>query len=178
MRIRWWWWLLALSPAAAGVVSIALGVGDLRSSGLILGVSVSLGLVAIILLLRAPWRGKSGFSKWLATVPALLLGLVALLGVSEGLPEFVQARGLFLGVDSVGPVAVVYHDGTLLILGNDSTGGFAWASDEGSEWARVGEDALTEMEIVDAIEFGESVVVVGQSDDAEGVVLVSVDGWW
>jgi hypothetical protein len=175
VKVRWWW-MLALVPAVAGVVSIAMGVGDFRSSGLILGVSVSVGLLAIILLVRAPWRDRHGASRWLAPIPGLMLGAVALVGVSEGLPEFLQARGLFIDVDSVGPVAVLFHEGNLVIVGNDTTGGYAWISDDGSEWSRVEDDALTELEIADATDYGSAVVVVGQSTEAEGVVLVSQDG--
>ena len=176
MKVRWWWWVLAFVPAVAGVMSIALDVGDFRSSGLILGVSLSVGLVAIILLVRAPWRGRHGASKWLAPIPGLMLGAVALAGVSQGLPEFLQARGLFIDIDSVGPVAVLVHEGNLVIVGNDTTGGYAWISDDGSEWSRVDDDALTELEIADATDYGSAVVVVGQSTEAEGVVLVSHDG--
>jgi hypothetical protein len=176
VKVRWWWWVLALVPAVAGVVSIAMGVGDFRSSGLILGVSLSLGLMAIILLVRASWRGRRGVSKWLVPVPGLMLGAVGLLGVSEGLPEFLQARGLAIDVDSVGPVAVLDLDGTLVIVGNDTTGGFAWTSDDGSNWNSIGDERMTELEIVDATLHGSTVVVIGQSTEAEGVVMVTEDG--
>lgn len=176
MKTRWWWWVLALTPAAAGFVSIALGVGDMRSSGLMAGASVSLGLVAILLLARAPWRGKRGLVRWLSPVPALLLGAVSLLGLSEGLPEFLQARGLFIDVDSVGPVAVVDHDGRLVLFGNDTAGGFVWASEDGLSWSSVEVEVLTELEgIADATVFDSSIVVLGQAG-AEAVVLISADG--
>lgn len=176
MKTRWWWWILALTPAAAGFVSIATGVGDMRSSGLMAGVSVSMGLMAIIRLARAPWRRKRGLRRWLSPVPALLLGAVSLLGLSEGLPEFLQARGLFIDVDSVGPVAVVDHGGRLVLFGNDTAGGFVWASEDGSSWSRVEVQALTELEeVADATVFDSSIVVLGQSG-AEAVVLISADG--
>jgi hypothetical protein len=140
------------------------------------GVSVTFGLVGVLLLLSAPWRGRDGVGRWSSLVPPLLLGLVSLLGLSEGLPEFFQARRLFVDVDSVGPVAVVEHEGTLVMVGNDTTGGFAWASEDGSDWTSVSADVLGELEIVDATVYGSSVVVVGQSLEAEAVVLVSEDG--
>ena len=176
MRIRWWWWVLALVPAAAGVVSVAFGAGDLRSSGLMAGVSVSLGLVAVLLLLRAPWRRRDGAARWFSVVPPLLLGLVSLLGLSEGLPEFFQARGLFLDVEAVGPVAVVEDEGTLLVVGNGTEGGFAWTSDDGSDWTSISADVFAELEVADAAVYGSSIVVVGQSAEAEAVVLVTEDG--
>ncbi len=176
MKIRWWWWALALGPAAAGFASIAMGAGDMRSSGLMAGVSLSMGLVAIILVARAPWRGKRGLRRWLSPVPALLLGAMSLLGLSEGLPEFLQARGLFLHVDSIGPVAVVEHDGRVVLFGNDTAGGFVWASDDGSTWGSVDVGVLTELEeVADATVFESSIVVLGQSG-AEAVVLISADG--
>lgn len=172
-----WWWVLALSPAAAGVASIASGAsGDMRSSGLMAGVSVSIGLVAILLLARAPWRGKRGLGRGLSPLPALLLGAVSLLGLSEGLPEFLQARGLFISVDSVGPMAVLDHDGRLVLFGNDTAGGFVWASEDGSSWSIVEVEVLTELEVIaDATVFDSSIVVLGQTG-ADAVVLISADG--
>lgn len=176
MRASWWLWLLALVPAVAGVVSISFGSGDLRSSGLMVGVSVSLGLVAVLLLLRAPWRARDGLSRWISLVPPLLLGMVSLLGLSEGLPEFFQARGLFVSVESVGPVAVVHYEGSLLIVGNDAAGGSAWVSVDGSGWTEASDDELTELVVADAVVHGSSIVVVGQSAEAEVVALVTEDG--
>jgi hypothetical protein len=135
-----------------------------------------MGLLAIILLVRAPWRDRRGVSKWLAPVPGLILGAVALLGVSVGLPEFLQARGLAVDIDSVGPVAVIDHEGTLVVVGNDTTGGFAWTSDDGSNWNSIEDEAMTELELVDAVAYGSMMVVIGQSTEAEGVAMVSEDG--
>ncbi|MEX2653517.1 MAG: hypothetical protein WD532_00640, partial [Acidimicrobiia bacterium] len=86
---------LAAIPAAAGWVShTVLRSGNFRSSGLVVGISVSLGLVGLILLTNRPWRGRAGARRLLAVIPGLGLGLVALVGVALGLPEFLQARGL------------------------------------------------------------------------------------
>lgn len=177
MPSRWWWWVLALSPAFAGAISFAVDVGDFRTSGLIAGVSISIGLIAIILILRAPWRGRRGVGWWVSVVPGLLLGMISLLGLSEGLPEFFEARGLFVDVDSVGPVKVLAHEDVAVIVGNDREGGFVWISEDGSNWTLFDDEALAELELVDGITNGPSTVVVGRSaDPSEGVVLVSEDG--
>lgn len=178
MTTRWWWWPLAAVPALAGAVSLALEVGDFRSSGLIAGVSISIGLAAITLLLRAPWRGRRGIGRLLPVVPPLLLGMISLVGLSEGLPEFFQARGLFIDVESVGPIKVVIHDGAVVVVGSDTEGSFVWVSGDGSEWSIIDDSTLAELELVDALVANGSVVVLGRSTetDAAGVVLVSEDG--
>lgn len=178
MKTPWWWWVLALAPAVAGVVSLSLDPGgDFRSSGLMAGVVASIGLVAILRLLKAPWRGRQGFRRWVSVVPGLLLGIVSLLGLSSGLPEFFEARGLFIDVDSVGPVKVLAHADTAVIVGNDRAGGFIWISEDGSNWTLIDDEALAEYELVDGITSGPSTVVIGRSaDPSEGVVLVSEDG--
>lgn len=177
MKRRWWWWVLALSPALAGAISFALELGDLRTSGIMAGVSISIGLIAILLLLGAPWRGTQGIRRWVSVVPGLMLGLVSLLGLSEGLPEFFEARGLFIAVDSVGPVKVLAHDHAVVIVGNDREGGSVWVSEDGSNWTSIDDEALAELELVDGITDGLSMVVVGRSaDPTEGVALASEDG--
>ncbi|MEX2280215.1 MAG: hypothetical protein WEA76_09015, partial [Acidimicrobiia bacterium] len=63
---------LAAIPAVAGWVShTVLRTGDFRSSGLVVGISVSLGLVGLILLAERPWRGRAGARRLLAAIPGL-----------------------------------------------------------------------------------------------------------
>ena len=171
-----WWWVLAALPTVAGVISIAAGTGDLRTSGLVLGVSLSIGISAIILLSRAPWRNRTGIARWVAPVPALLLGLVGLAGLLQGLPEFLQARGLFIDVDSVGPVAVVEADGLLVMVGNDTSGGFVWTSPDGTTWTEADESNARDLEMADLVGLESGVALLAQSPDAEGVILVLEDG--
>jgi hypothetical protein len=110
-------------------------------------------------------------------VPGLLLGMISLLGLSEGLPEFFEARGLFIEVDSMGPVKVLAQDDAVVIVGNDREGGFIWISEDASNWTLIDDEALAELELVDGITNGPSTVVVGRAvDPSEGVVLVSEDG--
>lgn len=78
-------------------------------------------------------------------------------------------------MDSMGPVQVLAHDDAVVIVGNDREGSVIWISEDGSNWTLIEE--LDEMELVDGITSGPSIVVVGESSDpSEGVVLVSEDG--
>jgi len=177
VRIRWFWWVLAAVPAFAGFVSLSLGVGDFRSSGLVAGVALSLGLVAILLLVRRPWRGKRGVSRWLSMVPGLLLGLVALLGLAEGALEFLQARGLFLDIDGVGPTAMVGFDGGYVVVGDDGESGVVWVSEDGTSWSQSDDPVIGGVLLRDVIVVGGGLLAVGEgSDPTEAVVLSSTDG--
>jgi hypothetical protein len=169
--------VLATIPALAGIVSLQLGVGDFRSSGLVLGVAMSLGLLAILLLWRRPWKGRDGVSKWLEPVPGLMLGLVALLGLSEGLPEFLQARGLFLDIDSQGPRAMVGFDGGFVLAGDDGNGGVLWLSDDGTKWSQIEEPVFDDVLLRDLLVVENGLLALGESaDPSEAVVLSSADG--
>jgi len=178
VRVRWFWWVLALVPAFAGFVSLEVfGVGDFRSSGLIAGMSLSLGLVAVLVLWRRPWRGKRGVSRWLSTFPGLLLGLVALVGLSAGLPEFLQSRGLFLDVDGVGPRALAGFDGGYLVVGDDGDSGIVWFSEDGTSWSQVDDPIFDGLVFRDLIVVEDRLVAVSRSSDpTEAVVLSSTDG--
>lgn len=110
-------------------------------------------------------------------VPGLLLGMISLLGLSQGLPEFFQARGLFIDVNSVGPVKVLAHGDGALIVGNDRGGGSIWVSEEGSNWTLIDDEALTELELVDGITNGPTTFVIGRSTNpTDAVLLASEDG--
>ncbi len=177
VRVRWFWWVLAVAPALAGFVSLQLGVGDLRSSGMMLGAAVSLGLVAVLLLLRRPWSGRNGVSKWLAPIPGLMLGLVALVGLLLGLPEFLQARGLFLDVDSHGPRAMVAFDGGFVLVGENADGGLVWLSEDGTSWSEIDDPVFDGVVLRDLLITEDGLLAVGQGGDvAEAVVLSSADG--
>ncbi len=177
MRIRWFWWVLAVLPAFVGFVSLSLGVGDFRSSGLVTGISLSLGLMAILLLLRRPWGGKQGVSRWISAIPGLMLGLVGLLGLAISSSEFLEARGLFIDVDDAGPRAVVSFDDSYVLVGDDTNGGFVWFSADGATWKPVDDpifDDLDELRDVIAVEGG--LIAVGSDGRGEAVILVSADG--
>ncbi len=178
VKIRWFWWVLAATPAVAGVLSLEVfGAGNFRSSGLVAGISVSLGLLAVLLLLRRPWRGRRGASRWLSVIPGLVLGLVALAGLNEGLPEFLEARGLFVDVDAVGPRAVAHFDDGYVVVSNDANGGFVWFSADGTDWLRVDDPVLDDLELRDVIAVEGGLVAVGeQADPTEAVILSSSDG--
>lgn len=177
MKVPWIWWALAAVPALVGVVSLQLGVGDFRSSGLVLGISMSLGLVAILLLSTRPWSPRVGVSKWRAPVPGLILGLVALLGLSEGLPEFLQARGLFLDVDSQGPRAMVGFNGGIVLAGDDGEGGLLWLSDDGTSWSQIEHPVFEGVLLRDLLVVDDGLLALGEgSDPSEAVVLSSADG--
>ena len=177
MRVRWSWWVLAAVPALAGIVSLRLGVGDFRSSGAVLGVALSLGIVAILLLWRRPWKDRGGVSKWLAPAPGLMLGLIALLGLSEGLPEFLQARGLFLDVDSQGPRSMVAFDGGFVLAGDDGDSGVLWLSDDGTSWTQIEGPVFDGVLLRDLLVTEDGLLAVGGSvDPSEAVVLTSADG--
>lgn len=178
IRIGWFWWVLATVPALAGVLSLAVfGTGNFRSSGLVAGISVSLGLLAVLLLWRRPWRGRRGASRWLSVVPGLVLGLVALAGLNEGLPEFLEARGLFVDVDAVGPTAVVWFDDGYVVVGNDSNGGSVWFSADGTNWLRADDPVLDGLQLWDMIAVEGGLVVLGQAaDPSDAVILSSSDG--
>jgi hypothetical protein len=177
MRIRWFWWLLALVPALAGFVSLGMGVGDFRSSGMVPGVGLSLALVAILLLVRRPWRRKRGVSGWLSAIPGLMLGLVGLLGLAFGLPEFLEARGLFLDVDDVGPRAAASFNGGYVVVGEDSNAGIVWVSADGVNWVHVEDPILDDLEeLRGVVAVDDGLVALGSDGLGEAVILVSSDG--
>ena len=142
-----------------------------------LGVAISLGLLAILLLWRRPWKGRDGLSKWLAPIPGLLLGLVALLGLSEGLPEFLQARGLFLDVDSRGPRSMVVFDGGFVLAGDDGEKGLLWLSDDGSSWNQIEDPIFDGVLLLDLVVVEDGLLVVAAREDpSEAVIFSSPDG--
>ena len=177
VRIRWSWWVLAAVPALVGVLALMLGVGDFRSSGLVAGISLSLGLVAILLLWRRPWRGRKGVFRWLAPVPGLLLGSVALLGLSQGLPEFLEARGLLVDVDGQGPRAMVGFDGGYVVVGDDGESGVVWFSEDGTNWSQVNDPLFVDVLMRDVILVEGGLLALGEgSESAKAVILSSTDG--
>ena len=90
MSARWYIWLLVLVPALLGFASLTLEVRDMRSSGFVAGVALSIGGLAILVLRRGRWRTVRGVRRVVALVPAVALGVVAALGLLVGVPEFVQ----------------------------------------------------------------------------------------
>lgn len=152
-------------------------VGDFRSSGLIAGISVSLGLVALILLANRPWQRCAGVSSVLSVIPGLVLGLIALVGVAEGLPEFLQARGLFVDVDDFGPRSVVSFAAGFVLVGDDADGGMIWYSPDGVDWSQVDDPVLDGLEMRDVVFVDGDLVAVGAVEEpTQAVILVSSDG--
>jgi hypothetical protein len=153
------------------------GVGDYRSSGLMAGVAVSLGLVGLLLLAGRPWRGRAGIGRWLSVIPALALGFIALVGLAMGLPDFLMASGLFVDVDGVGPRSVVAFGDGFVLVGDDGEQGFVWFSEDGSTWSASHDPVLTETAIRDVIVVDGDLIAFGASEDpTEAVILTSADG--
>lgn len=97
--------------------------------------------------------------------------------MSEGLPEFLQARGLFLDVDSQGPRALVGFDGGYVLAGDDGEGGLLWLSDDGASWSRVEHPAFDGVLLRDLLVIEDGLLVVGEgANPSEAVVLYSADG--
>ncbi len=179
MRVRWYVWVAAFLPAVAGGVSLVLDdTGDFRSSGLMAGVGVTLGVLAVLLGLLRPWRTRSGRSKLGSIAGVGLLGIAALAGIAGGVPELLQARfGWFVSPDAYGPRSVVGVDGGFVAVGNDRDGGVIWFSSDGSSWSRVSAAPLTGLEMRDLVVADDALVAIGApSGSDQGVVLSSPDG--
>ena len=176
MNIRWYWWALALVPALSGFVSMdVFGVGNFRSSGFVASVGITFGLLAVLVFFRKPWRSSTRILRWLGSLSFVLLGFVSLIGLTEGIPEFLQARGLFVDVDAYGPRAVVAKNEGFVVVGNDREGGVAWHSQDGVDWSRVSDiPAFEGLEMADAIVVEGQIVAIGRSGEAR--VLTSSGG--
>lgn len=178
MSARWYIWLLVLVPALLGFVSLTLEVGDMRSSGFVAGVALSIGGLAILVLRRGRWRTVRGVRRVVALVPAVALGVVAVLGLLVGVPEFVQVQfGWFVDPHVYGPRAIVVRDGTFVVVGDERQGAVILRSHDGRSWSRVGNAAVLDgLQMRDALVTDAGIVAVGQpSDDAVGQVLTSPD---
>jgi hypothetical protein len=171
--------VLAFVPALAGFVSIEVfEVGNNRSSGLVASVGITFGLLAVLVFLRKPWRGSTLLSRWLGSLLVVLLGFVSLAGLAGGVPEFLQARGLFVDLDSYGPRAVVATNGVFVVVADEQQGGVVWYSEDGVDWSRVPDDPIfDDLEMADAIDVEGRIVAIGApSDTGEALVLTSSDG--
>lgn len=131
-------WLVVLAPAVAGVVSFVISPNeDLRSSGLMAGVGLSLLLTGGLLALRAPWHGREGARGLAARGGVAFIVVVGLLGLAVGVPDLLRERfGLLLSVDDRGLLAVVAVDGGFVAVGHPETGA-AWTSSDGESWTQV-----------------------------------------
>jgi len=106
-----------------------------------------------------------------------MLGLVGLFGLAISLPEFLEARGLFLDVDDVGPRALVAFDDGYVVVGDDSNGGFVWFSADGSTWSNVDDPVFDDVdELSDVIAVEDGLIALGNDGMGEAVILVSADG--
>lgn len=110
-------------------------------------------------------------------MPGFVLGLVALVGVAEGLPEFLQARGLFVDVDDFGPRSVVSFAGGFVLVGDDADGGMIWHSPDGVDWSQVDDPVLDGLEMRDVIVVDDELVAIGALEEpTQAVILASSDG--
>lgn len=178
MSFRWYVWLLVLIPALFGFVSLTLEVGDMRSSGFLAGLALTIGGLAILLLVKGRWRAVRGVRRMFALAPAAALGGIAVLGLAIGVPEFAQAQfGWFMEPDAYGPRAIVVRDGTFVVVGDERPGAVILRSHDGRSWSRVGDASVLEgLQMRDALVTDAGIVAVGQpSDDAVGQVLTSPD---
>jgi hypothetical protein len=177
-RVRWYWWVLALLPAVVGYTSLQLEIGDLRSSGFVPGVGVTIGILAVLLLVQRPWRGSTGLKRLVLVLPVVMMGLIGIVGLALGLPEFFQKQfGWFLGPDTYGARAVVAIDEVFVVVGDDLEDGLVWYSADGVNWSRANDAELLGLEMRDAIVADGDVVAFAQpSEGGEAMVLTSVDG--
>jgi len=177
-RVRWYWWVLALLPAVVGSTSLQLEIGDLRSSGFVSGVGVTIGILAVLLLVQGPWRGSTGLKRLVLVLPVVMMGLIGIVGVALGLPEFFQKQfGWFLGPETYGARAVVVIDEGFVVVGDDLEDGVVWYSADGVNWSRANDAELLGLEMRDAIvSDGEVVAFAQPSEGGEARVLTSVDG--
>jgi len=179
MRIRWYAWVAVMLPALAGVVGLVSDPqGDFRSSGFLTGVAISLGALAVLLLLRRPWRDASRLRALGVVFGIGVLGVVAVGGLAASLPEYLGTQfGWFMDHDDYGPRAVVAVDGAFVAVGDDRAGSVVWQSDNGSTWSRVARDIVEGLEVRDVeVIDGGLVAVAGSMDAGDGVVVTSPDG--
>ncbi|MEX2653518.1 MAG: hypothetical protein WD532_00645, partial [Acidimicrobiia bacterium] len=100
-----------------------------------------------------------------------------LVGVALGLPEFLQARGLFVDLDDVGPRRVVAFGGGFVLVGSDTDGAMIWYSADGVTWSAVDDPALVDLEVRDVVVVDGRLVALGALEEpTQAVILVSSDG--
>lgn len=177
--IRWYVWLVALTPAALGICVLGLGLGDFRSSGAVAGVGLSIGAVAVLLLLRGRWRSAHGVRRLLGLTSVAALGVVGVLGLLVGVPEFLQVRfGWFVASDAYGLRAIVAVDDAFVAVGDGRRGAVVLRSTDGRAWQRAPvPPALDGVGMRDALVTADGLIAVGSAagDDATQVVT-SRDG--
>lgn len=154
-----------------GATSLAVGLGDFRSSGLIAGVGLSLLLATVLLAVRRPWRGYSWPRRVAGVARVGVVGVVALAALAIGVPEFLQERfGLLLSPDDLGLRSVTIVDDTFVAVGAARSGA-AWASVDATSWEPVAvPETITGADIVDLVHLSDGVVAIAQ-DDADAVLL-------
>lgn len=178
MRLRWYLWVVGLVPLMVGAWSLLTSGDNLRSSGFLSGVGVTFAIFTALLILRKPWRHSAGRAGQISMVAVGLVGVVSVLALVGGSPEFLEERGLFVSVDTYGPRAVVAIDGGFAVVGDDQQGAAIWHSQDGLIWSRAPHiPSFDGLEVRDAIVFEGLILVVGQPPDAaEALVLTSSEG--
>lgn len=164
-------WIVAALPAAVGATSLAVGLGDFRSSGLIAGVGLSLLLATVLLALRRPWHGHPWLRRVAGVARVGVVGVVALAALAIGVPEFLQERfGLLLSPDDLGLWSVTIVDDTFVAVGAARSGA-AWVSVDATSWEPVAvPETIAGADIVDLAHVSDGVFAIAQ-DDAQAVLL-------
>lgn len=150
----------------------------MRSSGFVAGVALSIGGLAILVLLRGRWRTVRGVRRMISFAPIVALGVTAALGLLVGVPEFVQVQfGWFDEPDAYGPRAIVVLDGTFVVVGDERQGAVILRSHDGRSWSRAGHASVLDgLQMSDVLVTDAGILAVGQpADDAVGQVLTSPD---
>ena len=165
-------WLVVLTPAVLGVVSFALSPNaDLRSSGLLAGVALSIVFVGVLLAMRKPWRGRSGWRALAAVGLVVLVVAVGVVGLAEGVPTLLRERfGLLVSADDRGLLAVAPLDGGFVAVGHPETGA-AWMSPDGVTWAPVPlPSSIDGLELRALVTAAGTLWTVAQDDTAAGLL--------
>lgn len=170
-------WLVVSTPALVGVVSFVLSPNDdLRSSGLLAGVALSIVFAGVLLAVRRPWRARSGAAAWAARVGVVVVVVVGLVGLVEGVPSLLRERfGLLVSADDRGLYAVASLDGGFVAVGHPETGA-AWTSPDGVTWTPVPLPASVDgLELRALAHLAGTLWVVAQDETSAGV-LTEVPG--
>jgi hypothetical protein len=176
---RWSVWVVVAIPALVGLVSLAIGSGDLRASGLMAGVALTIVGGATVVLVRGRWRDARGVRRLVRLVPIVAAGLVGVLGLAAGVPEFAQARfGWFVPADAYGARAVVATGGTFVVIGDEREGVVVLRSGDGRTWSKTDDvPGLEDLHIADAVATADGIVAIGQPVDGDVAhVVTSRDG--
>lgn len=173
---RWLPWCLATVPALIALgLPVLFSYGDLRSSGQMTLVALTLACFSLILLSKRPWQARTMTLRSLGTATLLVLTALSVVGVVEGTPELLQEQfGLFVGLDDYGPRSIFATPAGYVVVGNDAAkNAVIWLSEDTQSWSRVSHsDVLENLEIGDGAytEFG--IMMVGQDEKTKAPVAL------